>query len=86
MGVQYLSRKTGHPTYSRMDTEGANMYFWLLMINLYFVKITGDDYVISELFTWYRDPRSIGERFVVKVRITTFHTMTSAHWQDLHLI
>eukprot|EP00957_Ditylum_brightwellii_P188168 14325107-Ditylum_brightwellii.AAC.1 len=62
----FLSRQMGHPTYSRMDAEGANMYFWLLLVNLYFVKITGDALVYTELGMWYRDPNTIGERFVVK--------------------
>ena len=54
-----LSRATGHKSFSRMDTEGAQIYFWLLALNVVVANMTTKS-IWNELVDWTSDLGLLG--------------------------
>ena len=67
-----VSRTYGHVSFSRMDTEGASIYFWLLVLNVVIANITTEP-IWNEIVGWTENLDTLG--LLLTERLVTSSTL-----------
>jgi len=65
-----VSRQTGHIAVSSMDSFGASMYFWLLILNLVFGNLSSTP-LWSDITYWIQKPHLFTYQFILRLMNTS---------------
>ena len=65
-----VSRQTGYIAISQMDSFGASMYFWLLILNLVFGNLSSTP-LWQDLRTWIYTPHLFTYQFILRLMNTS---------------
>ena len=65
-----VSRQTGHVSVSAMDSFGASMYFWLLILNLVFANLSSTP-LWQDVLVWMQKPHLFTYQFILRLMNTS---------------
>ena len=65
-----VSRQTGHIAVSSMDSFGASMYFWLLILNLVFGNLSSTP-LWNDINDWIQKPHLFTYQFILRLMNTS---------------
>mmetsp|Transcript_3870 Transcript_3870/g.13398 ORF Transcript_3870/g.13398 Transcript_3870/m.13398 type:complete len:1187 (-) Transcript_3870:47-3607(-) len=62
-----LSKQYGYTSKAKMDSRGADIYFWLLFCNLFLTNVSGSSVLYEDLRVWLNRPATMVNALMVQI-------------------